>query len=113
MKKEKDETAEAARVQRPPAPNIVLKSQLGLMGEGLHPSHTLHHKRGIVWCWRCGSYVKATSRGLAKPCSEEGKQLGRGGQNNLKRLAKGQTPRADLEWPLGDEGLGEGRVHEG
>ena len=111
MAKARDDKAKTAAAR---APNTIMKSQLGAMGEALHDSHTMHHRQGIVWCWRCGGYATELSRSLGKPCLEGGMSPSRGGANNLKRLAKGLTPRSDLEWPRGaSEGLGEGRVVQG
>ena len=93
------------------APNVILISQLGAMGEAVHASHNLHHRRGVIWCWRCGSYATEVNRSLGKPCLEGGMLPSRGGANNLRRLARGLAPRSDLEWPLGaSDGLGEGHV---
>ena len=85
--------------------------QLQLGGGVLHPTHRMHYKRGVVWCWGCGAYGTAVVRHLAEPC--EGEPT-RGASYFLNRLRDGETPRPELDWPLGaGVGPSEGKVLEG
>jgi hypothetical protein len=61
----------------------------------LHGSHSLTKMRGIVWCWKCGVYGITAPRKLAKRCEPPTQ----GGVDCLRRIRKGLTPRAGLEWP--------------
>ena len=63
----------------------------------MHESHTLHHHRGVVWCWTCGAYATETLRDLQGVCSGT---PGRGRVHALKRLRQGATPRVGMEWPF-------------
>ena len=63
----------------------------------LHSSHRLHYKRGVVWCWHCAGYGTQAPKKLIKPCTGE---LTRGGNEYLRNLARGLTPRKDLQWPF-------------
>ena len=68
----------------------------------LHPTHIYAHKRGVVWCWRCGFYASARAERLAKPCMGRAPR-GTAGWDYLARIRKGLTPkRAMSAWPLGD-----------
>ena len=68
----------------------------------------MHHKRGVVWCWSCGSVATSVARGLAGECDLK---ITRGKQGWLNRLKKGDTPRKEMEWPLLEgAGLAEGKV---
>ena len=68
---------------------------------GLHASHVLHHHRGIWWCNRCGAYtsagVKCSPKLLCKECRGYKTKAGRG---YCRRLRRGLTPRAGLDWPM-------------
>lgn len=41
----------------------------GSKGTFIHDSHRVAHKRGIVWCWKCGKYATVRGRCLLKKCS--------------------------------------------
>ena len=102
VKQAKDAVIEKKRGQG------VLASTLSFGGGALHATHRLHHKRGIIWCWNCGAYGTEVVRRLAEICDGD---KGRGGEENLRRVKQGKTPRYDLDWPLLEgEGPGEGRV---
>ena len=75
----------------------VPRSQLVIGRQALHSSHKLHHKRGVVWCWRCGAYGTESLIKLAKVCDGE---TSRGTEGFLSRLKLGLTPRDGLEWPM-------------
>ena len=91
----------ATRTASTPRPAI-LASQLNLGHLHLHHSHLLHHRRGVVWCWKCGAYGTEALRNLSRPCAI---QPARAGKVVLSRLKDGHTPRVGMEWPLG-EGVG-------
>jgi len=75
----------------------------------LHPSHNMHHKRGIVWCWNCGAYVTENPRDLAEPCTGE---KSRGRKGFLNKLKQDLPPRLHMDWPLREgEGPPEGHVY--
>ena len=74
----------------------------------IHSTHRLHYKRGIVWCWHCAGYGTEAPKKLIRPCKAE---LTRGGEGYLRRIARGDTPRSSLSWPLrANEGHAEGPV---
>ena len=108
-KEEREQKEEAERQERLRQHGTgVHVGSLDLKGAKLHHSHQMHHKRGVIWCWSCGSTVTAVARDLGGPCdlqATRGKQLG------LNRLSRGDTPRKGMPWPL-EEGVGppEGRV---
>ena len=86
----------------------VLLSQLSFAGGNIHDSHRLHHMRGVIWCWGCGSYVTELARGLTEECS--GNKT-RGSQGFISRLTRRLPPRRNMQWPLVEgEGPLEGRV---
>ena len=107
--KEKEKTAMAKAKATAKEENWVSIQSLNLQGPAIHPTHKLHHRRGIVWCWGCGKYATEYIKpGLAAPCLPE---VTRGANYFLSRLREGLAPRQDLSWPY-DLGHGppEGRV---
>ena len=72
--------------------------QLSFAGHILHATHKMAHKRGIVWCGRCGVWSTSAPRGLREPCYGIPT---RAGQAVLRRLKRGETPIARMtDWPL-------------
>eukprot|EP00974_Lingulodinium_polyedra_P110719 10707396-Lingulodinium_polyedra.AAC.1 len=61
-----------------------------------HDTHVLAHKRGLLFCWRCGAYGSKGPQKLLKPC------LGRGRKTAeiVRRLSRGLTPVSHVQWPL-------------
>ncbi len=70
-------------------------------GDAVRGSHKLHHKRGVVWCKRCGAYCTENARNLELQCEEPT----RGGIGVLNRIKDNKTPRSRMSWPF-DEGVG-------
>ena len=67
----------------------------------VHPSHSLASARGVLFCTSCGSWsthslgCKSCPKGLkavCKPPTHVGKEA-------LRRLRKGQPPKAGFTWP--------------
>ena len=61
-----------------------------------HQSHPkLRHRRGVVWCGRCGAYAtSARARLLLQPCagpSAKGKEV-------VSRVQRGLTPTTQTAW---------------
>ena len=83
---------------------LVVSPWLASFTVRLHESHALGHKRGIIWCWKCGSFsvTKIDKLGIACPGGTRRKSYG---LSCLKRLRKGKTPRHDLRWPRGESEL--------
>ena len=63
----------------------------------VHQSHHFGLKRGLLWCWTCGTYAAEQVRSLAKPCPGHAAP---GASGQLRRLKAGLTPAAAVEWPL-------------
>ena len=81
---------------------------VSIAGKGIHSSHRLSHKRGVMWCGRCGCYAVLRVANLGLPC--RGYAAG-AGATALGRLAAGFTPsRGMLQWPRDPE---EGDLAEG
>ena len=90
--------ASLASRRLPSCPAMSLRrSDFQLGNLHMHASHTLHHHRGVIWCWACGAYATETLRDLQGVCSGT---PGRGRVHALKRLRQGATPRVGMEWPL-------------
>ena len=67
---------------------------------GFHSSHLLMYRSGVWWCSRCGAFSQATgarltARLLRQRCSGHPTASG---SYQLRRLAKGQTPRPHVQW---------------
>ena len=107
-KKRREAMAQKAEEEAKKVINTVRREEL-IMGKArLHPTHNMHHKRGIVWCWGCGAYAGAEGKNLLKPC--QGK-VSRGAAYFLNRLREGKTPRESVCWPCAvGEGPPEGPV---
>ena len=105
--RQKAEEEERKRIKQQRGQGVHI-DELDLGGAELHPSHRMHYKRGVVWCWECGAMVTQKARGLGRPCDLKAT---RGKQGWLNRLDAGDTPRKGMEWPL-QEGIGppEGKV---
>ena len=89
----------------------VLRSSLNLGETDLHPTHRMHHRRGIVWCWTCGCYASEAARELRDVCAGEPT---RGRNYFLNRLKDQKTPRKSMTWPMAEgEGPPEGPVIDG
>ena len=58
-------------------------------GKEVDPSHLLSHKRGILWCGKCGSFAFLKVVNLAGPCRGFAAGIG---ATVLSRIAKGLTP---------------------
>ena len=72
----------------------------GLLGSGrarIHGSHSLAAAKGVVWCWKCGSYAVRIPRLLAEPCRASKNKYT---EKVLKRLRAGLTPLPRMQsWP--------------
>ena len=66
-------------------------------GRVLHPSHSLRHKRRVVYCSACGCMATAIPRQLLHRCLRA--EAGAYGAAVLSRIARGLTPRAGTDWP--------------
>jgi len=75
---------------------LIINARLGSFSKRIDPSHTLGHTKGIIWCWRCGSYAITAPQSLSGPCPRGCDVYGR---SCLKRIRRGLTPRSDLVWP--------------
>ena len=77
---------------------------LGTNDRVIHKSHSLAGKKGLVWCWKCGSFGTAIPRNLIKPCN--GAPTSKAGADNLKRLRRGLPPwQLKGKWPYPDSAL--------
>ena len=100
----------------PPVPTVlqpsaarpaVVDGQVGpiVVGKGrvIHSSHHPLFTRGLWWCNKCGFYAtaaigcKSSARKLVERCDGP---VARAGQDYLKRLRAGKTPKANVAWPL-------------
>jgi hypothetical protein len=69
----------------------------------VHPSHLLGFRQGFLFCWKCAAYGVSEPRGLGATCRN---RLERNGAALIRRIERGQTPRADMaKWPLGIDAL--------
>ena len=110
QEKAERERREEERVRGKGKTGIKLSS-LAIGNKGLHLTHKLHHKRGVVWCWRCGYYATENPRELNEKCKGE---VMRGNIYFLNRLKDNKTPRKSIEWPFAEgEGPPEGPVIAG
>ena len=71
---------------------------LASLSTRVHASHPLGHKRGVVWCWKCGSFAANAILKLALECPGGADRYG---LDCLSRLRRGLTPRSDRKWPDG------------
>ena len=77
---------------------LQISPYLNSLSRRIHTSHPLGHKRGVVWCWKCGSFAAMSISKLGQECSGGANRYGRA---CLSRLRRGLTPRSDKEWPNG------------
>merc|ERR1712224_495548 len=68
----------------------------------VHHSHHVVSYRGVVWCWKCGSWRTTVSRNLAKQCTGHATVAC---QRVLDRVRANKPPISSMEWPLPDPGL--------
>ena len=68
----------------------------GSKSQPLHLSHSLEHKRGIIWCSVCGAYAVTRGRKLLKEC----RGRSRFGDVALDRIRKGLTPHNSVSWTV-------------
>ena len=88
--------------------NAVQLINMSVGRQKLHPSHRLHHRWGVVWCWRCGRTATTAAKHLTKNCSHL--KVSRGNRESLRRIRQGKTPRTGMDWPLAHgEGPPDGR----
>ena len=70
-------------------------------GEGIHGTHLIGQRRGLVWCWKCGTWSSGKKlQKLGAPCPRRPTTWG---TKVLQRLRKGLTPEPKSEWPLSEE----------
>ena len=87
--------ADAPQAAQPP-------EQLVFAGRVLHATHKMAHKRGIIWCTRCGVWSTSAPRGLREPCNGIPTRAGLG---VIRRVRRGLTPIPRLaDWPLPADG---------
>ena len=77
---------------------ITISPFLASLSKQIHPSHPLGHKRGVVWCWRCGSFASKSIVKLGIACTGGADRYGLA---CLSRLRRGLTPRSPRDWPDG------------
>ena len=68
----------------------------GARSQPLHLSHSLVHKRGVIWCSVCGAYAVTRGRKLLKECRGRSKF----GDVALERTRKGLTPHNSVSWTV-------------
>ena len=83
---------------------LVINPALGSFSRMIHPTHPLGHKRGVVWCWKCGAFAVRDPQKLGDPCmpiSFSGPAIKSEayGRACLSRVRRGLTPRSDMQWP--------------
>ena len=79
---------------------LTINPVLSVSARSLHPSHSFGHSRGVLWCWRCGSFTVRKVDKLGSVCPGGVRAYG---QAVLRRLRKGKTPRSDMAWPRGGD----------